>query len=80
MMSDNGGMWFGGGYMWFFWILVPLVIFWAFKSMSDGSGSDENSSPSDTSESAIDILKKRYANGEIGKEEYNERLNELESK
>jgi putative membrane protein len=78
MMSGNDGMWFGGGYMWFFWILVPLVIFWVFKSMSNESSASTSSN--DTIESPIDILKKRYANGEIDKEEYNERLSELKNK
>lgn len=70
------GMGFGGGYgMYFgmfFWILIligiVLLVIWAVqKSTGAGGGKAE--------ESAMEVLKKRYARGEIDKEEYNEKKN-----
>jgi len=82
MMTGNGGMWFGGGYMWLLWIVVPIVVIWAIKSLSGSSGTNDASSNSqnNTIESPLDILKKRFANGDIDKAEYNERLDELNKK
>lgn len=76
MMSDDGAMWFGGGYMWFLWIILPIIGFLAFKLLFDKSDAGKNSRSSH-SDTATDILKKRFANGEIDKAEYNERFNEL---
>ena len=75
MMSDYENMWFGGGFMWIFWILLFVVIVWAVKA-STGNSSDNKSSSVD---GPIDILKKRYARGEIDEEEYKRRLKELEA-
>ena len=59
-----GGMWFG----WIFWIFLLVVIIWVvFQFLNKNQ-----SSPNIKSESAIDILKKRYAKGEITKEEFDE--------
>ena len=76
MMSDYGNMWFGGGFMWIFWILLFVIIVWAVKA-STGNSSDNKSNSED---GPIDILKKRYARGEIDEEEYKRRLKELETK
>lgn len=56
------GHWFGGGFMWIFWIALILIIFWGARSYTGSGASDK--------QSAIDILKKRYALGEINKDEY----------
>ena len=68
------GHWFGGGFMWLFWILVVLVLFWGLKAALSSGGS--SSSPHD-SRSALDILKERYARGEIDQEEFNQRKRDL---
>lgn len=68
--------WYGAGHMggmWFFWIVGVVIIFalvWAVlrtlrKTSVDGE------------ESAEKLLKRRYANGEIEKGEYEKRLYEL---
>lgn len=63
------GMGFGWIYMIIFWALVILGIVYVVKLASRGpKGADKE-------ESALDILKKRYAKGEITKEEY-ERMKE----
>lgn len=73
MMDGSGGMFFGGILMWIFWLLVIVVIIVAVKAMTgsssrDGSGKD----------SALSLLEKRYARGEIDREEYQEKKRELE--
>jgi putative membrane protein len=65
------GMWHAGG-MWIFWIAVLLVVVLAIVWAARSSG--PRSAPPESPE---EILKKRYARGEIGREEYQERLDEL---
>ena len=67
MMGNGFGMGFGGGLMWLFWILLIIVIVWVVKA-SMGSGTR-----SETRKSAIDILKERYARGEIDQEEFEQK-------
>lgn len=68
------GHWFGGGFMWIFWILLILVIVWAVKaSVGTGGGAPpSNRSP-------LEILRERYAKGEIDQETYDRMKKELES-
>lgn len=76
MMYNNGmGFGFGGGSMWFFGILIIVAIFFLFKAMSaDNNGSNNNAS----TESPLDVLKKRYALGEIDEEEFERRKKTLD--
>jgi len=64
----NGG---GGYYMWFgwiFWMILLGVIIWAVVTIINKSQSAaKNSQPG---ESSLDILKKRFAKGEINKEQF----------
>jgi putative membrane protein len=67
----NGG--WGGGFMMIFWVvLTAVIIYWLVHTANRN-----NNQPSSPSESAIDILKKRYARGEISKEEFEERKKDL---
>lgn len=71
MMQGTG---FGAGYgMYFgmvFWILILVgivaLVVWVFQK----SGGTQ---PATANETALDILNKRYARGEIDKEEYEEK-------
>lgn len=74
MMSDGGGMWFGGGFMWILWIVVIAIIAWVLKVLTDSGISNKTSS----NNSPLEILKERYARGEIDDQEYERRRNELE--
>lgn len=74
-MMGDGGHFFGGGFMWLFWISIIVGIFFIFQAMAKGSS--ENALPD--KESPLEILKKRYARGEIEEEEYERRRKELES-
>ncbi|WP_060528266.1 SHOCT domain-containing protein [endosymbiont of Ridgeia piscesae] len=72
MMGNGFGMGFGGGFMWLFWILLIVVIVWAVKA----AGGSSNDSP-ETQKSALDILKERYARGEIDQEEFEQKRKDL---
>lgn len=63
---------FGGGWMMFFWwfIIIVLVVFVIWAVMNSG----QNNQPKDT---PMEILKRRYANGEIDEEEFQKRKKEL---
>jgi putative membrane protein len=74
MMSD-GFMTWGGGFMWLFWIVLIVVFVMLIKSITGGSSSTDASHH----ETPLDILKKRYAKGEIDEEEFERRRKELES-
>lgn len=69
-----GGMmgWFGGGIMMaLFWILLILAVVWIVREVSG-----RNSSSSDSNR-ALEILKERYAKGEIDKKEFEEKKKDL---
>lgn len=60
--------WGHHGFLWpilmaLFWIIVILCVIWFAKSMA-------HSRKDRTEESALDIVKRRYAKGEITKEEF----------
>ena len=71
MMGNGIGMGFGGGFMWLFWILLIIVIVWIVKEIVGSSNSSEPRKP------AIDILKERYARGEIDQDELEQKRKDL---
>lgn len=79
MMHDMAGMEMGTGMMFFmmaFWFtllaLIVVAIVYMFKQMGG-----EVKSPSKVEESALEILQKRYARGEIDKKEFDDMKNTL---
>lgn len=60
------------GWMWFFWGFVILLLVLLFQR---ATGSQRT--PPEMQPSAEEILKRRYARGEIGKEEYESKLEGL---
>jgi len=72
MMGGFGWM----GIMPVLWIVVLGLIIWAVvasvRSSSESGGQDLSKS-----DSALEVLKKRYAQGEINKEEYEEKKKDL---
>jgi putative membrane protein len=68
------GLW-GGLMMLVFWIVVIVGIFILLKWLIEQTKS--SSTHPTEKETALDILKKRYAKGEIGKEEFDEKKKDL---
>ena len=68
---------FGMGWMSIVWIVVLGLIIWAVVAAARGTGWSGNSDSGNRSESALGILKRRYARGEINKEEFEERKKDL---
>ena len=66
MMS--GGMWIVGL---IFWILILIGLILLIKYLWEGAGIRGGH------ESALEVLKKRYAKGEISKEEFEEKKKDL---
>ena len=75
----GSGMW--GGWMFLmpvFFILFWGLVIWGIVALVRGlSGPRSSDSTAPTADSAIEVLKKRYARGEIGKEEYEEKKKDL---
>lgn len=67
---------FGGGmgwmmvWWWIFWILVIAAVVWFVARSVGGRTTAQEDSPET-------ILKRRYARGEMSRDEYEQRLNDL---
>ncbi len=71
---DHGGWMFGGGFMMLLWWLVPIalvIVLVSYFTRRPGTGGGERT--------ALDILKERYARGEIGKDEFEQKKRDLGS-
>ena len=72
MMGEGMGSWMFANM--FFWVLIIAgVIFLIVWFTRKGAAKEQKP----IEESVLDILKKRYAKGEINKEEFEERKKEL---
>jgi putative membrane protein len=80
MMGDWGGwgwgMGFGGIFMILFWVLIALGIVALVKWLFSTGGS---AGVGGSGKSALDILKERYAKGEIDREQYEQMRRDLGS-
>ena len=72
MMGGYGTMFF----MPILWIVVIGLIVWAVVA-SVRSASESGDRGSSKTDSALDVLKRRYARGEINREEYDEKKKDL---
>jgi len=62
--------------MWLGLLLLVVLVVWAVSTLSMGRGG--NQSPPAAQETPLDILQKRYARGEIDREEYEQRRRDLQ--
>ena len=72
--THGWGMGFGMGLWWIVGIILIVIIVWVvIKMISQANHSRHHQG----NKSALDILKERYARGEIDKEEFEERKRNL---
>ena len=69
-----GNHWMFGGFMWLFWIGILVALFFLVKWIVQQKPGEHR-----TGDDALDILKKRYARGDIGKEEFEQKKKDLQS-
>lgn len=75
MFHDTVGHGWGTGWIWIIGIVFLIVIVWIIIN----SINRKNSPLGTGSKTPLDILKERYARGEINKKEYDERKHDLEA-
>lgn len=68
-----GHMWWG----WVFWLVILVVIIWIVVTLVN-RGNRQPPPSTESRETALDILKKRYASGELSKEEFEEKKRDLQ--
>ncbi len=68
-MMGYGGSIIGWAFMILFWAALVLAIIWLYKQVRG----EEKA----VAETPLDVLKKRYAKGEITKDEFNEMKKEI---
>ena len=71
---DSWGFAMGGGFMWIFWIALIVLVAWLART---GFGSKPGNGGGGESPSALEILKQRYARGEIDEDEYQRKRKQL---
>jgi putative membrane protein len=72
MMGGFGGHGWGMGWWWIIGIVIVVAVVWMVVK-----GLNQNSINQSIGKSALDILKERYARGEIDKQEFEERKRDL---
>ena len=63
--------------MWIIWILLIVLVIWGVKAAVGGGNSGGNSGGGSGPPSALEILKQRYARGEIDQDEYERKRQDL---
>jgi putative membrane protein len=66
-------MMLGGAFMWLFWVLVIAGVAWLVATLVASRGRSSGSAAT----TAADIVKERYARGEIDRSEYEQKLQDL---
>ncbi|MCA9756547.1 MAG: SHOCT domain-containing protein [Candidatus Eisenbacteria bacterium] len=73
-MYGHMGGFMGGGFMWILWIVLAAALVFGIVRLTNHGGSG---SSNDHDESPEEILKRRYARGEIGQDQYERTLSQL---
>ncbi len=74
MMDGFGGHGWGMGWWWIIGLIIVIAVVWIVVK---GMNQNNQSANQITGKTALDILKERYASGEIDKEEFEERKKDL---
>ncbi|MEJ2725128.1 MAG: SHOCT domain-containing protein [Deltaproteobacteria bacterium] len=77
MMGGFGGGWFGGIFMIVFWVLIIVAVVFLIRWLVQSTKGHSSQGWTGSSNRALDILKERYARGEINKEEFEEKKRDL---
>src|SRR4030042_4948412 len=72
--SHMMGYGYYGGFMWLILLVVAGIVIYFLLKASRSRGADDS-----IGETPLNILKKRYAKGEIDKEEFEQKKKDLES-
>ncbi len=67
------GWWFVGGFVWLFWVAIVVGLIFFIKWV----GQQNKSRETKPGETPLDVLKMRYARGEINKEEFEQKKKDL---
>lgn len=70
MMYGYGFPWIGGIVMMLFWVVILGVCIWGVVIFARNAGRSNSGTPG--SETPLDVVKRRYAAGEIDKEQFEE--------
>ena len=71
-----GGMGFGGPLMLVFWIALIVGAVWLVRWLITNDSGRRSPPPSPT---ALDILKERYARGEVDRDEFEQKRRDLQA-
>ncbi len=73
-MMGNGWFWGHMGFGWFIWVIFLVIIIWLIVQTTNRN---RNGNSASNRETPLEILKKRYARGEISKEEFDRMKKDL---
>ncbi|MFZ7110422.1 MAG: SHOCT domain-containing protein [Desulfatiglandales bacterium] len=76
MVGGWGMGWFGGVFMLLFWVLVIVGLVFLIKWLIQSTKGESGRAPSNSSR-ALEILRERYARGDIDKQEFEEKKKDL---
>jgi len=77
-MHDGMNGFFGMGFGWFWWLLIIILVVIVVLVLVNRSNRNRDiHGNTGSKDNALDILEKRYANGEIDTQEYRQRKREL---
>jgi len=74
MMGGFGGGW----WMLIPMLLIPVLVTWGIVALVRGDFSNSGHGGAEHAESALELLRKRYARGDINKQEFEEKRRDLE--
>lgn len=81
MWGSGWGYWGWGWWFWVFWAFILFLIIWGIGWGWNRGGTDDTGMGIDTESPHMDveerILRRRYARGEITKEEFDQKVRDL---